>query len=529
MTKCNTYIYKLLYFILLCINLLTARTYAQQNDLSIKANELIYSNPDEAIKIIQHILKISQNPQEVATANLLISKSYLVKGNYSKAIEHAFDNKNLEADIPLKTQIELNILKSELLRNLYLDRQSQEYLRVAEKLASDTHKTENLDSLYSHITLERISMLIDRRENNEAIVAIEDFEIQNDTFLKNNLNYKRRFHLVKERAYSGLSKLDSAVVYMEKTLALADSTQMSNLYEKAIIYKELGHLHLQKKVFKDSEEALFIALRFAEIIDNPILLMHINRDLAINYLATNQKSKYNVYNDEFLILNNRVELLEQEAINNIYNSLANQEDAIIAAEEMKHQYYQYLLLAAVLFILVVGAFVLLKSQGRKKRLREIIKYLEISRSHFTNISPPKKTNKKRIVIPEATEKTILSKLKRFENSTKFLSKDMSLAVLSGKFDTNTKYLSEIINKHYNANFNTFINKLRVNYIIDKLKNDPNYINYKISFLAEESGYSSHSSFATVFKSIVGMSPATFIGLINEERNEIKLKKQQDEN
>ena len=43
------------------------------------------------------------------------------------------------------------------------------------------------------------------------------------------------------------------------------------------------------------------------------------------------------------------------------------------------------------------------------------------------------------------------------------------------------------------------------------------INYKISYLAEECGFSSHSSFATVFKSIVGMSPVTLIKLIKEER------------
>ena len=96
---------------------------------------------------------------------------------------------------------------------------------------------------------------------------------------------------------------------------------------------------------------------------------------------------------------------------------------------------------------------------------------------------------------------------------------MSLPLLAGQFETNTKYLSEIINNHYNDNFNTFINRLRINYIIEKLKSDPNYINYKISYLAEDCGYSSHSSFATVFKSIVGMSPVTFINLIKEEREE----------
>jgi YesN/AraC family two-component response regulator len=93
---------------------------------------------------------------------------------------------------------------------------------------------------------------------------------------------------------------------------------------------------------------------------------------------------------------------------------------------------------------------------------------------------------------------------------------MSLATLAAQLDTNTKYLSETINKHYHDNFNTYINRLRINYIIEKLKNEPEYLNYKISYLAEESGFSSHSSFATIFKTITGIAPTVFIELIGKE-------------
>jgi hypothetical protein len=63
---------------------------------------------------------------------------------------------------------------------------------------------------------------------------------------------------------------------------------------------------------------------------------------------------------------------------------------------------------------------------------------------------------------------------------------------------------------------TYINKLRINYIVEKLKTDPNFIKYRISYLAENCGFASHSSFATVFKTITGLSygnlinPLTFL-------------------
>jgi AraC-like DNA-binding protein len=86
-----------------------------------------------------------------------------------------------------------------------------------------------------------------------------------------------------------------------------------------------------------------------------------------------------------------------------------------------------------------------------------------------------------------------------------------------QFETNTKYLSELINAHKQKNFNTYINELRVNYITDKLKNDPQYLQYKISYLAKESGFSSHSVFATVFKSVTGISPTTFINILQNKQ------------
>lgn len=498
--------------------------YSQQNDLAIKAKELVYSNPDEAIKIAEHILKTNHKFQDKAIANLLLSKSYFIKGNYNKVLDYAFDDINQIESIKTETRIENYLIKAKLLRKLYLDKQSQGYLNNASALNSNL-KGPKKDSLQILIDFEHVNMLLDRLNTEDAVAEINHTKIRYKDFLKKSTEGKKQLFLAEERAFNNLSKYDSAFVYINKTLALIDSLQVNNLYDKAIIYKELGYLHIQNKELEKSEESLFIALRFAQILDNPFLLEQINRDLAITYLASNQNSKHQVYNDEFLILNNKIDVIEQESVNSVYNLIANHEEGLIKKEELKTKNLLLILLAVIIFITTIGLFIILKSENKKKRLKEIINYLEISRTNFIKPKVIQKPSTKRIAIPEETEQNLLIKLKKFENSHKFLNKDMSLAVLSGQFETNTKYLSEIINKHYNDNFNTFINKLRINYIIKKLKSDPNYINYKISFLAEECGFSAHSSFATVFKSIIGMSPATFINLLKIEREEIQNNKE----
>ena len=286
--------------------------------------------------------------------------------------------------------------------------------------------------------------------------------------------------------------------------------------EKAIVYNELGRLYFQKKEHQESIVLLLKALEEVKKINNMPLLKSINRQLAVNYLALNNKVNYQLYSNEFLRLNNTLEQAEQESVNNVFNLISQEQELYYEDEKSKHSVYFYVVLASSLLVILICIVFWFKVRWKKKRLKEIINYLEISRNIFTKTTPEIKEPNKKISIPLETDQAILAKLKRFEASTKFTSNEMSLAVLAGQFDTNTKYLSEIINKHYQDNFNTYINKLRINYIIQKLKTDANYMHYKISYLAEKSGFSSHSSFATVFKSITGIAPVTFIELLKEE-------------
>jgi AraC-like DNA-binding protein len=151
-----------------------------------------------------------------------------------------------------------------------------------------------------------------------------------------------------------------------------------------------------------------------------------------------------------------------------------------------------------------------------KNLNELANYLQVTKNNLTKIQIEKKQEHKKTIILKETEEQILNKLKKFENSKRFLNKDFSLSILAGQLDTNTKYLSEVINSHYHMNFNTYINKLRINYIVEKLKTDPNFIKYRISYLAENCGFTSHSAFATVFKNITGLTPVKFIEFLNNE-------------
>ncbi|HQV36338.1 MAG TPA: AraC family transcriptional regulator, partial [Flavobacterium sp.] len=178
------------------------------------------------------------------------------------------------------------------------------------------------------------------------------------------------------------------------------------------------------------------------------------------------------------------------------------------------------ILATIASVLLLGwLFMKWLFATRIQYMIDIISYLKLIHNSETKTEINERVLLKSISKPKEIEELLLTKLTKFETGEKFLNKDMSLALLASQLDTNTKYLSEVINKYKGKNFNVYINELRINYIVSKLKTNPMYLNYKVSYLADECGFSSHSSFSTVFKNCTGIKPNVFIQFLMKDRNE----------
>lgn len=120
-----------------------------------------------------------------------------------------------------------------------------------------------------------------------------------------------------------------------------------------------------------------------------------------------------------------------------------------------------------------------------------------------------------VIMNAETEKKLLLKLQEFEESNLFTENTISLSTLSTYCETNSKYLSYVINTYKKKDFNNYINELRVNYIIEKLKKVPLYRKYKIAVLAEEDGFSSQNKFSSVFKKVTIISPSVFVAYLQK--------------
>lgn len=508
-----------LIFGFLCISL-SAQTPLQKHNLNKEVEELMYSNPNQAVKIAQHLLS---NPaiteEDKAKVNLLIAKAYLAKGDLSASLKSLFQENQEQKYLTVSETAEAELLKSTILRYLYLYKESEREIAHCDVLIkNNSHNITSDASAFLLIEKAKHQMLLEKTD--EAIKVLESIKLNE----KSNLEVKLWKSITLGKLYLEKRNLKLSKENYTKAVQISEQSIPANLFAKTHALINLASIYFSEKEHSKVTELLSESLKNAEILDNLSLKRTIISQQIENYLALNDTVNYKLANKVFNKIHHEANLLEEDATNVAYNLISD--EYISEFNEAKSEYYSILYGATgLLFVVILGGFILwLRHYQRKKSLDEIIRYLEITRNNlivqYTEKEVITKQLPKRVFIPHDTEKLILSKLKRFESTTRFTSKDISLAVLAGQFDTNTKYLSEIINAHYNVNFNTYINKLRINYLVEKLKSDSNYMNYKISYLAEDCGFASHSSFATVFKSITGISPVTFIELLKEEKQAI---------
>lgn len=87
--------------------------------------------------------------------------------------------------------------------------------------------------------------------------------------------------------------------------------------------------------------------------------------------------------------------------------------------------------------------------------------------------------------------------------------DFNLQMLADMVNSNTKYVSWIINKTYNKNFKTLLNEYRIREACRRLTDREHYGNMTIQAIYEELGYNSAASFIQAFKKVNGMTPSVY--------------------
>lgn len=103
-----------------------------------------------------------------------------------------------------------------------------------------------------------------------------------------------------------------------------------------------------------------------------------------------------------------------------------------------------------------------------------------------------------------------------ETQMPFCSPDFSLNTLASQVNSNSKYVSQVINEVFKKNFSTFVNEYRVNLACVRLADTAGYGHYSINGIGDSVGFKSSATFSAVFKKLTGITPSVYQKLTREK-------------
>lgn len=303
--------------------------------------------------------------------------------------------------------------------------------------------------------------------------------------------------------------------YLLKSLKIAESRDISPL-NKMNLYRTAGDFYFDQK---DNDKAIYYAkegLSLERKISSPSGREIFYEILTEAYLAKNNTIEGKKYSRLLTELKDSIKTAEKHSVNKVTTAIKKEKDL---EKDNTLKNYLYIFLIAIL-IACGGVWYYWKNRNKvlQRRFQELITKIK---SEAETQKEEKETEDEKIVkvsssMAEETVNQLLSKIAKFEKTEKYLKSDITIAGLASSFNTNTKYLSVVINDHKNKNFNQYINSLRIEYITRKLYEDAVYRKYKISSLAEICGYTTPRAFQNAFKKETGLTPSDFVENLKKE-------------
>ncbi|WP_162800845.1 AraC family transcriptional regulator [Chryseobacterium sp. KLBC 52] len=496
-----------------------------------------YKDLPKAIKTADSLYMKAQKPSEKIKCLVLSSELYHHAGELKKAICYS---ENAHSVINQINDPEWMTVVTRLLARQY--RQVGLYERSKKYIVKG---------------LEASGKIVDFQKSNEAAGLLNQemafYEMEMGNFphaiqhIESSLKYFGKINSQNENRTAAASYQLLGDVYFK----LNDYSVSEDYYRKAesllkngsctlgLVYNGLGGIRLKQKNWKDAELYLKKAEKIADTSRSLKLKKAVYSNINDYYEGIGDNFKASLYAVKYIRAYDSIAARNQSfTIKDFENSKGKSNKKSGKMNGVKNA------AIVILFISLVGLFLFIRRKQKEQRskLRNIIRaQLNVmgNRSHyplkpsydseFSNISVEEidekdsEADRRRSdsLMTSETESKLLELLEDFEKGDLYNNKGMSLSFLAGELNTNTKYLSYVINQHKNADFKTYVNRLRINYIVDKLINDEKYRQYKISILADECGFSSHSKFAAVFKAVTDYSPSAYIKYLDAENQSDK--------
>jgi AraC-like DNA-binding protein len=197
-------------------------------------------------------------------------------------------------------------------------------------------------------------------------------------------------------------------------------------------------------------------------------------------------------------------------------------EMVSVQENYKREVLLYRVLKVFYSILIVAVIALLvknisdKNQANKKMFALIQEFKanigkkNQPRSKAVWVESDKNLLKKESsTIDLIKENEIVERLLELESNQEYLNTDFTLIYVAKRIQTNTTYLSYVVNKRFGKSFGEYTNELKINYVINEMITNEIYRKSSTQIIAESVGFKNAGSFAKSFRKRTGVSPVQF--------------------
>ncbi|WP_109097522.1 AraC family transcriptional regulator [Aquimarina sp. AU58] len=349
--------------------------------------------------------------------------------------------------------------------------------------------------------------------NKKAIdVSINKFEIN---YYYGVLN--QGINLCDQKKYNeALDSIQKALPFIEKNKYIVVQDFIVNGYLcQGKIFKELNKpiksLHCLQKLDRYLQKTKFTSIEsrvgyemlinhFKKKKEKDKQLLYIKKLLSYDsILYQNYKSLTNVIVKEYdtpILLRDQKELIE-----------------ILTKDKRKTQYGLWIVIIIGILILCLFVYTYSRQLVYKKRYNNILHNLSEKKNKTLNVNNIKIETD--IGISEGILNSIIEQLAKFEENHDYLVANITISKLANDFNTNSKYISKVVNHYKKKSFVLYINELRIHYVTQKLQSDGKLRNYTLQAIAREIGFNKSESFSKSFYKVHGISPSYYINKITK--------------
>lgn len=477
-----------------------------------KFQQLAMQNPDKAISSWKQEYENSDNREKIFVL-LFTAQAYLNKSDFKNMFVFAEKAEN-EALLLNDDYAKGNVYLSEsgYFYVTGLKIKANQYAKKSIEICQQNKDFPERDLLYSdaqYLLAIYYSLSLSKPDLRKSIPvfkgALKSYENLYKGLKKNDKEIKERINTTTYNIghlYYEVNKIDSSKIYINKTL-----TNAPNDFIKNLALNKMGEISYSENKIREALGFFSKSRAFLRKINDPNLINNYHFTAKI-YDFLNNKKQRDFYSNLEESFTSKLDADQKKALEYAYSLAENNRKTA----ENKSLNLQYLITGiTILSLLLLGIGI----WRHKRRIRlQQEKYDRLLTK--MNKEKIKKASKKTYSISSEKEQSILESLDAFETSELFRNKGLSISQLANHLETNPSYLSEIISKHKGQNFNSYVNDLRIKYIINKVRSERKYQSYKIEYLAKDSGFSSRSAFATIFKKATGIPPSDFIQLCKKD-------------